>query len=325
MRALSEYRRVKIGYFGSPEISARLLAALIESGRHEIVFVVSNPDKPRGRSGTAHPTFVSAIALEKNIPLYRWPTLKDPEIVEELSRHKADLFFIFAYGRIIPRRIFDLPPERTMNLHASLLPELRGASPIQSAILRGFTETGWTIQYITEELDAGDILETCTVPVDPDATTADLTEKMMPAGIQLVLDTLGDLPARKTKRRAQDHDAASHCPKIDPVMARIDWTRSAKHIHNLVRAFVPWPGARTTYQGRELKIWQTSRTARPNPDSEKKLKEGPPGRFVVQGSAIFVAGGDGPLEILKLQPESRKAMSAADFVNGYRPVEGVLL
>lgn len=316
---------MKIGYFGSPEISARLLRALVESGKHEVVFVVSNPDKPRGRSGTVHPTFVTSLAHEKQIPVYRPATLKDPAIDAELAAHKADLFFIFAYGRIIPRRIFDMPPGKTMNLHASVLPELRGASPIQSAILRGYSETGWTIQYITEELDAGDVVATCTVPIDPDATTPELTERMMPAGIELVLQTLDDLSAGKTIRHPQDHSRATHCPKIDAAMARIDWSKRAADIHNLVRAFVPWPGARTTYQGRELKIWQTRLGTRPNPESEKKLKGGPPGRFVVQGPQMFVAGGDGPLEILKLQPESRKAMSAADFVNGYRPVEGVLL
>ncbi|MCR9144535.1 MAG: methionyl-tRNA formyltransferase [bacterium] len=362
---------------GSPAISARLLEALLESS-HEVAFVVSNPDTPRGRSSRLQPTEVSALALERNLPLFRPQTLKNGAITGELEAFRVDLIVVFAYGRLLPPDVFELPPAGTINLHASILPLLRGASPIQSALLEGFTETGWSIQFIAAGMDTGDVLSEVRLSVDPDETAGELTERLVPAGVQLMLDTLetlgkamqqgGDVRQLATP---QNHERSTHCRKITSEMARIDWSRSALEIHNTIRALNPKPIARTTIltaDGGALKIHRTrlldmatleSLTDFQTGDAitPENLKAMAPGQLLAvrlaaapalaSGSdradsgapgsvaggqksaaprpAVLVTTGAGCLEILELQPENRKKLTAKDFLNGYRKANPVLL
>lgn len=305
---------MKIGYFGSPEISARLLSAIAE--KHEIVFVVSNPDKPRGREGTPQPTAVAELALSRGLPLYRPLTLKDGQTDPILAGHGADAFVIFAYGRLLPRATFEIPAAGCFNLHASLLPELRGASPIQSALLLGKTETGWTFQKITEELDAGDILGQIKVPIDPSDRTSELTERLMPAGISLTLEILGDLADRSRKAIQQNGALATFCSKITKQAARIVWDADAKSIANSVRGYYPSPVAWSTLEGKTVKILRAS-------VAEMTLKNAAPGRIWTEKDRFFVCTGQGALEILELQMEGKKALTTSEFLRGFRSKEGM--
>ncbi|MCE9600097.1 MAG: methionyl-tRNA formyltransferase [Spirochaetia bacterium] len=307
---------MKIGYFGSPEISARLLSAIAE--KHEIVFVVSNPDKPRGREGTPQPTAVSELALSRGFSLYRPQTLKDGLTDAHLASHNADAFVIFAYGRLLPRATFDIAPGGCFNLHASLLPELRGASPIQSALLLGKSKTGWTFQEITEELDAGDVLGQIVVPIDPADRTSELTERLMPAGISLTLEVLADLKRCREKAVKQESSQATFCSKISKAAARISWDSPAESIVNAVRGYFPSPVAWSTLDGKTLKILRANQV-------EMTLKNAAPGRIWTEKDRFFVSTGRGTIEILELQMEGKKALTTSEFLRGFRFREGMAL
>lgn len=306
---------MRIIYFGSPDISAQLLGALLDSDRCEIVAVVSNPDRPRGRSGAAQATAVSALALARGLPLYRWENLRADEVLLKIQSHSADLGLVFAYGKLIPMTLIEAPRLRMANLHASLLPELRGASPIQSALLAGLDRTGWSLQSLSAQMDAGDILAECQITIDPDENAAELTERMMPLGIELVLDSLADYSGLLAAARPQDHARATYCQKISTADALIDWRQSAAKIHNLVRSFHPAPVARTHWQGAMLKIWRSQVV--------ESLPAGAPaalgiGQAWPAGKQLVVRCGEGALALLELQQEGRRRQDVASFLNGLR-------
>jgi len=305
---------MKIGYLGSPEISAQVLDAV--SSEFEISFVISNPDKPRGREGALKPTAVSELAIHKGFPLYRPQTLKDGAMEPVLRDHGADVFLIFAYGRILPRSVFEIPPDGCYNLHASLLPELRGASPIQSALLLGKSETGWSFQKITEELDAGDVLGRAVVPIDADDRASELTEKLVPVGIDLTLKILRDLPARRAAAVRQDHSSATFCSKISKDAARVKWDRSATEIVNSVRGYYPAPCAWSILEGKNTKILRAR-------SIEMTLKNAAPGGIWTEKDRLLVQAGIGAVEIQELQLEGKKALTSTEFLRGFRFKEGM--
>ena len=316
---------MRIGYFGSPPISATLLDALLEAPDHEVAFVVSNPDRPRGRSGRPVPTACSALALERGLPLFRYESLKQaggqgPGL--DLAGYACDLYVVFAYGRLLPRSVFAQPEYGTVNLHASLLPELRGASPIQSAILRGYTTTGWTLQQMEAELDSGAIIAAVPLAVEPNETAGELTERMLPTGVQLVLDSLHDFRTLSGKSQRQEHERATFCSKFSTQEADLDWAASALELHNKVRALNPWPVARTVLSGRTVRIL----TTRVGAHHENQLPGARPAELLplrVDGlRRLFVGTGTGLLEILSLQMENRRPMDAQAFLNGVQIASG---
>lgn len=252
-----QQRGYRIGYLGSPDISAQLLRSILDAGRHEVTFVLSNPDRPRGRSSRLVPTEVAELALEQNIPLYRPESLKTgegrEELVQQLQRHNADIYVVFAYGKILPAAIYELPPLGAVNLHASLLPQLRGASPIQSALLHGLETTGWTVQKIAKGMDTGDLLATAEVSVQPEETAGELSERLVPVGQQLMHDVLevGRYEELWKAARPQDENLATYCTKFTTDMSVIDWNRPAAEVHNLVRALNPRPTALYANAGRQ--------------------------------------------------------------------------
>lgn len=317
---------MKLGYFGSPDLSAKLLAALLADERHQVLFVVSNPDKPRGRSGTARPTEVAELALERGLPLFRFPTLKGAEAAESLAAFDADLYVVFAYGRLLPSAVFRRPPRGTINLHASLLPALRGASPLQTALLEGFERTGWSVQFLTEELDAGDVIATAELPVDPDETLAELSARLLPAGIALTLDTLARFDELAPGARPQDAHAATYCKKITTAMTFIDWRASALRIHNHVRGLSPAPAARTRLNGSLVKLLRTRRLTAEEAAADAGLQALSPGQGLrgPGSESLRICCGEGALEALELQLEGKKAQSARDFWNGYRGPEPLI-
>ncbi|MDH5657202.1 MAG: methionyl-tRNA formyltransferase [Spirochaetia bacterium] len=312
---------LKIGYFGSPEISAKLLDELLNQGI-SVEFIVSNADKARGRSKKLLPTEVSEIALKRNIPLYRFNSLKNSDAETVLIKHSCDLYFIFAYGKILPENIYQIPALGSVNLHASLLPLLRGASPIQSSLLHGFEKTGWTLQMISAELDAGEILLTNEVQIDPDETAEELKEKLLPEGINLTLELFSNFKKYYENRKKQDHQKATFCSKINKEMSVIDWSKTSLEIHNLIRAFNPSPVARTQFRGKTVKIYRSRTEDEISQETEKLLMKAPPGRSLVLSEGkkrkLYIKTGKGILEILQLQPENKKMMDASSFINGYR-------
>ncbi len=311
----------EIGYFGSPEISASVLKTIISENLAKVKFVVTNPDAPKGRSGTPQPTPVHITALEAGIPVYTPAKLKDPAFQETLRQYGAELYFVFAYGRILPESVFRIPAGGSVNLHASFLPLLRGASPIQSSLIEGFTETGWTIQVMEMELDSGDILKVSEpVPIEITDTAAELTEKLMPAAAEVTRSFFKAWSEGSLVRIKQDTEKVTHCSKITPEMAVIDWKKNALSVHNFIRGLNPGPVARTTLNGKLIKIYRTLPVS--GTSAELELPGLKPGQLLVSGSKknrkLLAGCSDFPLEITELQPEGKKIQNAADFINGWR-------
>ncbi|MBW7859317.1 MAG: methionyl-tRNA formyltransferase, partial [Leptonema sp. (in: Bacteria)] len=239
---------LRLIYFGSPDISAQLLKSLIADPQFQVCAVVSNPDRPKGRSNQPIPTPVASLAIESNIALFCYPSLQGKaqnQLRTDLAKFDADLAVVFAYGSIIPESIFNLPRLGSVNLHGSLLPLLRGASPIQSAILAGFSTTGWTLQKLAKRMDAGDIVSTVEIDIQPNETADQLLERMLPLGIQLVSDSLKKIDQLLLKSISQDESKATYCTKIHAEDSWIDWQADSIEIHNRIRAFNSAPSARS--------------------------------------------------------------------------------
>ena len=305
---------MKIGFFGTPEIGAYCLESLARE--HEVVFAVSQEDKPQGRSLRLVRSPVSSVAERLGIPVITPKTLKDDNLPGTLADFGADVFVVVAYGKIIPARIFELPKHRSINLHPSLLPHLRGAAPVESAILEGASESGITIQRITERLDAGDILAQESFPIDPEMTAGDAYELVLPRGADLLLHVLSSISSGTCVPRAQNESDATYCGKITKENARIDWERTASEIHNQIRAYNPKPVAWTSFRGSSLRILKSRMFS----DEEMRLS---PGEITVFRKKRIIAGtADMPVEILSLQPENKKVMDGLSFINGYRIASG---
>ncbi|TGK23498.1 methionyl-tRNA formyltransferase [Leptospira yasudae] len=311
---------MKIGYFGTPEHSAKLLKALIDSSFAEVLFVVTNPDRAKGRSRTPEPGPVKKIALEHNLPVFQYESIKKEKekALADFGSFPADLYVIFAYGSILPGEVIRHPPLHSINLHGSLLPDLRGASPVQTALWKGYTKTGITIQYITEKMDEGDILVSKEVEITPEDDTGTLMDKITDAGIESILQLLKEFDGKPFPATPQDHSQATYCGKIKPEDRILDWTQSAQELHNRIRALYPDAVATTTFRDKRLNILKARHSSSP-PESNPgpgKLKR-------LDKKGLLTQCGDGRfLEILELQPENKNRMSASDFLNGFRIQEG---
>jgi methionyl-tRNA formyltransferase len=306
---------MKIGYFGSPQHSAQLLQSLIDEG-FPVSFVVTNPDKPKGRTQNLSPTPVKEVALKHSIPVLQYPSIKTPEAISEILQYESDINIVFAYGSIIPTEIFSKPPLGTVNLHGSLLPQFRGASPVQAALLAGLSETGFTIQYITKDLDAGDIVSMEKIPISIEDTFTTLLEKITVAGTTEIVRLLKTAPADKFPATPQDHSKATKCGKIKPEDRPLVFTRPALELHNKVRAFNPDPLCFFQFRGRRVLVHSTKVL------SEMSFE--PTGSVVLlDKKTIAICCGDGKLlALLAIQPESKKLMTATDFINGFKPQTG---
>ena len=306
---------MKIGYFGSPQHSAQLLQALLDEG-FTVSFVVTNPDKPKGRSKSLSPTPVKEIALRHSIPILQYPSIKTPEAISEILLHNSDINIVFAYGSIIPTEVFSKPSLGTINLHGSLLPQFRGASPVQAAILAGLSETGFTIQYITKELDAGDVISMVKVPITMEDTFTSLLEKITIAGTTEIIRLLKTYPSSRFPATPQDHSKATKCGKIKPEDRPLAFTRPAVELHNKIRAFNPDPLCFFQFRGKRILVYSTKVM------EETSIE--PTGSIVLlDKKTIAICCGDGKLlALLAVQPESKKLMAATDFINGFKPQTG---
>jgi len=289
------------------------LRALAAHPDFEIVLVVTRPDRPAGRGLKLHPTPVKELAQELELPLFQ-PEKVNRE-VERLRELQPDVTVVVAYGQILSKDVIEVPKLGTVNLHASLLPKYRGAAPVPWALMKGETVTGVTTFLIDEGLDTGPILRQREVPIAPEDTAGTLERKLAEVGASLMVETLEGLREGTLQPKPQDDSRATYAPKITPEMARIDWTRSAPEIHNLVRAMEPRPGAFTFFRDRRLKVHRTRVVTAPSRAGDG----GKPGEVVGVGEeGLWVATGDGVLELLEVHPEGKRRMSGRDFANGYR-------
>ena len=306
---------MKIGFFGTPEIAAQCCAYLAD--RFDIVFAVSCEDKPQGRNLQVCRTPVHELAGARGIPVLQPASLKDPSFVQELSSFGADIFVVVAYGKIIPRSIFALPRLGSINLHPSLLPRYRGAAPVEWAVRSGEPVSGVTVQCINEKLDAGDVVLQTELPVGPDMTAGDFFDVAIAEGCRMLEHSVRGLDDGSLTPAAQDESKATYCGKITRETARIRWDESAASIHNLVRAFNPKPYAWSMFRGKNVRIIKTAVPA----DEDLPVLE--PGIMAVFKKKRLLAGtSSGVLEIVQLQPETKKAMDAVSFINGQRIIPG---
>ncbi len=306
---------MKIGFFGTPEYSAYLLSELLRHS-YEISFVVTNPDKPTGRKQELTPSPVKLLALQSNLPVIQPRSLKNLEIISEILKYPVDINIIYAYGGIIPHEIFSFPKGGSINLHGSLLPEFRGASPVQAAILANYTKTGFTLQYITEELDAGEIISSGEVEITQDDTFGTLIQKITQLGTIEIIRLLKTYKGERFPSKPQDHTKATYCKKIKPEDRKLDFSKTHIELHNQIRAFNPTHICYCEFRGKRLNIYKTKLS------SEESLL--PFGSLVKLNKKTlgFVCGNKKILILDEVQLENKKVMSGHDFLNGIRLQEG---
>jgi len=297
---------MRIIFLGTPQFAVPTLDAIVSAG-HQVSLVVTQPDRPKGRKQELIPSPVKAAALRHGIPVYQPERVRNSEALAHLKQQSPDAMVVVGYGQIIPQSIIDLAPFGIVNVHASILPELRGAAPIQWSIARGFKRTGVTTMRIDAGLDTGDILLQWETPIGPDETAPELSARLAEAGADLLVRTL----AEAIQPRPQNNSHATYAPILKKEDGRIDWSNPAQQIHDLIRGFQPWPGAHTSFRGQSLHLWRS----RLVPEQYRNL---PPGALI-QTHGVFAVAGDGAvLELLEVQLEGRKKMPAEVFANGHR-------
>ncbi|WP_029322447.1 methionyl-tRNA formyltransferase [Butyrivibrio sp. AE3004] len=310
---------MRIVYMGTPDFSVPPLEKMIEKG-HEVVAVVTQPDKPKGRSDKLVPSPVKECAMKHELKIMQPKKIREAEVVEQLKALNADIFVVAAFGQILSQEVLDIPKFGCVNIHASLLPKYRGAAPIQMCILNGDKTTGVTIMQMNAGMDTGDILITKEIPIEEEDTAGTLFDKLMYLGADLIAEALPKIEKGELTPIPQDDALATKCGKISKDMGRINWNDSAEKISNLVRGMNPWPSAFTDYNGKMLKVW-TVKVIRENSDkiagNMDELKKNAPGTIVqVNKDSFLVATGDGLLEIRELQLEGKKRMSVSAFLAG---------
>ena len=300
---------MRVVFMGTPDFAVPALEAIIAAG-HEVVLVVTQPDKPKGRSGQLQISDVKACAVKHNIPVFQPEKIREKENVEYLKKTEADIYVVAAFGQIVSQDILDIPKYGCVNIHASLLPKYRGASPIQQSILDGESVTGVTIQQMNIGVDTGDILSQRKYVIAKEETGGSLFEKLSKMGAELITDTLDRLKKGEIVPVAQDESKATKCGKLKKDMGKIDWTEDATKIERYVRGLNPWPSAYTFYKGKQLKIWKAEVTER-KADSVCSEVTG------LDKNSITVACGKDALKIYEVQLEGKKRMPVSAFLLGY--------
>lgn len=311
---------MKIVFMGTPDFAAGALEALISAG-HEIVLAVTQPDKPKGRSSELIPPTVKSKALEHGIPVFQPKRIKTPEAVEELRRQEADVYIVAAFGQILSQEILDIPRYGCLNIHASLLPKYRGASPIQHVIIDGEERTGITIMQMDAGLDTGDMLYQKEIPIEDKDNYETLHDKLMLLGGEAVVEALELLEQGKLIPSKQQDSLSCYAPLIQKSMGEIDFTQTAVVIDRKVRGMTPWPSAYTHYHGKQLKIWRAEPDQSLNADGASA-----PGQILkADRDYVAVAAGEGALRVYELQLEGKKRMTAHDFLLGVKMQPGEIL
>ena len=299
---------MKIVFMGTPDFSVNALENIVKAG-HDVVGVITQPDKPKGRGGKMQYTPVEEKALELGLDVYQPQRVKETEFIEKLKEMNPDAIVVIAFGQILPKAILDMPKYGCINVHASLLPKYRGAAPIQWSVIDGEKETGVTTMYMNEGLDTGDIIDKVVVPIDKKETGGSLFDKLAIEGGKLILKTLIELENGTAVRTPQDDSKSNYAGMINKQLGKIDFNKSANEIERLIRGLNPWPSAYTKMDGKTLKIWDA--------DVDDSENDSAPGTITEVGKDfIRVATGKGSLKILELQLEGKKRMKTRDFLNG---------
>ena len=314
----------RIIFMGTPEFAVASLDAILTAGYH-VVAVITAPDKPAGRGMQLTVSAVKKYALEKGLKILQPEKLKNPEFLEELRSLAADLQIVVAF-RMLPEVVWNMPPMGTVNLHGSLLPQYRGAAPINWAVINGDTETGVTTFKLQQDIDTGSILLQDRFPIGPSETAGEVHDRMKEIGARLLVRTIAGLVAGTLTATPQENPAGlRHAPKIFTETCRIDWTRATDEIYNLIRGLSPFPAAFTTLDGKLLKIYRSEKektsTTPTTPAAPQSAVIPPaPGTMETdQKSYLRFATADGYIRVTELQLEGKKKMNVADFLRGYKP------
>ena len=301
---------MRVVFMGTPDIAATCLKEILADG-FQVVGVYTQPDRPKGRGMKMVYSPVKEVALAQGIPVFQPENFREEETVEQLKALQPDVVAVVAYGRILPQKVLDLVPQGFINIHASVLPQYRGSAPYQWAVLDGLEETGVSAQFMVRQMDAGDVVGLSKTPIGPDETAGQLLDRLAVLGARLLSDTLRKFQAGELVPQAQDESKVTFAPMLDKSMCPIDWTKSARQIHNQVRGLHPWPVATMELRGQKFKVHETKVV----PGS------GAPGRILgLTKTGLVIACGEGAIEVLSLQAEGGKRMTAPDYFRGH-PLE----
>jgi methionyl-tRNA formyltransferase len=306
----------KVVFMGTPEFAVPSLEKLI--AMQTVAGVVTQPDRPAGRGRQLRPSPVKVTAEKAGIPLYQPASLRSEEDAAPLREWQPDVIIVAAFGQILRPHVLNLPVHGCINVHASLLPRWRGASPIQHAIMAGDSKTGITLMQMDEGMDTGPIYLQESLTIDPDETAASLHDRLSVLGAELLAENLDDIVQGQIKAMAQDNTLATYAPLIKKETGWLDWQRSSAELDRHIRAMTPWPGAFSSWQGNNLKILNAQFSA-------EQMSSGQPGQVFVKHGDLFVQTGAGSLRLEKLQLASKKAVSAADFLRGQPDFAGTVL
>jgi methionyl-tRNA formyltransferase len=302
---------VKIVFMGTPDFAVPSLEMLIKEG-YDVIAVVTQPDKPKGRGNKMSAPPVKEFAAEHGITVLQPAKIKTPEFIQEIRDLGPDLLITAAYGKIISKELLDVPTLGCINVHGSLLPAYRGAAPIQWSVINGEKVTGITTMFTDVGVDTGDMLLKRELEIGPDTTAGELHDKMAILGAEVLKDTLIELKNGVLKRQPQDDSLSSHVPMITKEIGLIDWSKSAQQVHNLVRGTNPWPGAYTFLNESKMKVWKTSIAVCNNQTHSV-------GEIVqVNDEGILVKCSDGYIMIQELQFDSSKRMKVSDYIRGHK-------
>lgn len=304
---------MKIVYMGTPEFAVPSLVALNNDKQIEIKAVITQPDRKSGRGQQIHYSDIKEQALDLDLKIMQSENVNQKDFLNKLKQLEPDFIVVVAFGQKLSPELLEIPKYGCINLHASLLPEYRGSSPIHRAIIDGKKVTGNTTMYMDEGWDDGDIIYQQQVEISEEETVGELHDELAERGAELLLKTLKDVKAGEAPRIPQDDSEATFAYKIDKSLGEIDWNKSAQDIHNLIRGVNPWPGAYTELNDERIKIWKSSLTQQDNSDYQS-------GTIIKadQDAGILVQTGDGILAIEKLQLPGAKRLKAADFLNGHQ-------
>lgn len=298
---------MRVVFMGTPEFAVPCLQKLIDCG-HEVTGVFTQPDKPQGRKMILTPPPVKQLAVENGIKVYQPVKMKDGTALEMLKEANPELCIVVAYGKILPKEILEYPKYGCINIHASLLPKLRGAAPIQWSVINGFEKTGVTSMQMDEGLDTGDMLIKGELEIGENETAGELHDRLSVLGADILEKTIIALEKGELQPEKQNHDEFTYASMLSKELSPIDWTMSARQVHNKIRGLSPWPSANAKLGGKTVKIHKSVLN---------DAKGTTPGEIVEAGKRLVVACGDlNCIEILNLQAEGKKAMSAADFLRG---------
>jgi methionyl-tRNA formyltransferase len=300
---------MRVVFMGTPDFSVPTLEKIIDAG-HEVIGVVTQPDKAKGRGKKVVYPPVKEKALEYGLPVYQPVRAREPEFIEQMKDLQPDVMVVVAFGQILPKALLDIPKYGCVNVHASLLPKYRGAAPIQWAVIRGEKVSGVTTMQMDEGLDTGDMLLKASIPLAEDETGGSLHDKLSTIGGELLIETLKGLEAGTIKPEKQDgSQAGEYARMLDKALGKVDFSMPAVEIERLIRGLNPWPSAYTRYNHKTMKLWKAAVVP---------VNKGVPGEILsVDKDGFTVQTGEGAIKILELQMEGKKRMDAGAFLRGY--------